>query len=124
MVKIVEDKNDIDELFKTYFNCIRGRYFTEALKAFESSDGYGYEYVCCSLASTYQSWEEGYFGKTGVKISIDFPAASTDTMAIITNGEFFDYLMEASKNFITEFPEKQNEVESCLENIKNKLNIE
>lgn len=119
MTKVVKEKNEVDELFKIYFSCIKGRYFTEALKAFQYSDGYGYEYVCCSLASTYQPSEEGYFGDSGVKISIDFPAASTDTIAIITNDEFYKYIVEESKKY----PDLSMEINTVLEGIRKRLNV-
>ncbi len=119
MVKQAKDKNDVDELFKIYFSCIKGRYFSEALKAFEIYDGYGHECVCCSLASTYQSWEEGYFGETGVKISIDYPAVSTDTIAIVTNEEFYKYIAEESKKY----PDLSMEINKALEGIRKRLNL-
>lgn len=103
---MVTGETEIKELIKGYFWYIKGRYFIEALKSFSIGEGYGQEYVCCTLPGDYQEWEEGYFGDSGVKISIDYPAIDEDMIAIISYKEFYIYLLEQGNKFIDEFPEK------------------
>ena len=120
--RVVTKKSEIDKLFKIYFSCIDGRYrFIQALKKFAKGEGYGQEYVCCIFASDYETLEEGYFGSTGVKVRVDYPAYNEDVIAIVSNEEFFEYLTNEYIKFINKFPDKKDEVNDYLEEIKNAL---
>lgn len=123
MAIVVKERNEIDELLKIYFGCMAGSYFIETLKAFIKYDGYGREYVCCSFHTTYEPWEEGYFGDSGVKISIDYPAYDKDVIAVISYEEFFRFLVSESHKFISEFSEKRNDVSRYLAEIKKRFNL-
>ena len=122
--RVVTKKSEIDKVFKIYFICIEGRYrFTQALKSFAKGEGYGQEYVCCIFANEFRTWEEEYFGSTGVQISIDYPAYDEDVVAIVSNEEFFEYLTNECIKFINEFPDKKDEVNDYLNKIKINLGI-
>lgn len=123
MARILTEKIEIKELFNVYFWYMKGRYFIEALKSFSIGEGYGQEYVCCTFPGDYQQWEEGYFGDSGVKISADYPAVDNDIIAIISNEEFFQYLIVEGNKFIKQFPEKIDEVNEYLIKIKERLGI-
>ena len=123
MTRIITEQAEIRELFKVYFWYMKGRYFTEALKSFSIGEGYGQEYVCCTFPGDYQQWEEGYFGDSGVKITADYPAVDNDVLAIISYEEFFGYLLEEADKFISEFSEKNCEVNEYLAKIKEIIGI-
>lgn len=124
MEKQIIEKSEINKLVEIYFGCIDTQlYFIQALEEFEKGGGYGQEYVCCTFPSDYETWEEGYFGDWGVKISINYPAYKEDVIAIISNEEFLKYLIDESIKFINKFPNRKKEVNEYLEQIKIRLGI-
>lgn len=118
-----EDVNKKEEIIKKYFISIGDSYFIDALKKFSIPRGFGIETVCCTFASDYDVWDEGYFGDTGVEFSIQNPAVSQDVFAIVNYMTFYKYLIEASDNYLLRHQEDKDNVESYLLKIKDKINV-
>jgi len=119
-MKKLTEKNEINNLVHSYFVHMQGRYFIEALKSFSKAEGYGMEAVCCTFPKDYETWEEGYFGETGVMFSQSFP---DESIAIVTNEEFYGYVSDAGDTFVNKFTERKEEILEYLVAIKKILNI-
>ncbi|GIP56092.1 MULTISPECIES: ribonuclease toxin immunity protein CdiI [Paenibacillus] len=117
------DKN-FDELtaMELYFLYLDEDKFIDALEDFSNKVGYGIsEFICCAFPPEYESWEEGYFGDTGVKFEVEPPAVDGIKYEIVSNTDFIDFLDNLTHQYLVSYPMEQSKVELLLNQIKTKL---
>ncbi|MBR2564853.1 MAG: hypothetical protein IKE29_09535 [Paenibacillus sp.] len=112
------------ELIDMYYRHLEGKYFLDALKKYCNGEGFGgSESVWCVFAGELDEWEEGYFGDTGVCYFFDYPAVEKDQTVILDYSSFYQYLKEASIDYLKRNPNVKDEVESRLVEIKQKFSV-
>ncbi|OKP83023.1 hypothetical protein A3842_00695 [Paenibacillus sp. P3E] len=112
------------ELLDMYYRHLEGKYFLDALKNYCNGNGFGgSESVWCVFAGELDEWEEGYFGDAGVCYFFDYPAVEEDQTLVLDYLTFYQYLNEASKDYLIRNPIVTDEVEARLMEIKQKFNI-
>lgn len=112
------------ELIDMYYRHLEGKYFLDALKKYCHGEGYGgSESVWCVFAGELDEWEEGYFGDMGVCYFFDYPAVEEDQTVVLDYSTFYQYLREASIDFLKRNPDVKDEVEDRLIEIKQKFNV-
>lgn len=58
----------------------------------------------CCFANEYKEWEEEYFGENGVAYYFDYPAVMSDCMIILSNKEFYEWILYFSKKYLKVYP--------------------
>lgn len=94
---------DFDNLnaMELYFLYLEENKFIDALKDFTKKKGYPVsEFICCGFPEEYESWEEGYFGNTGVKFEIEPPAVDEEKYLVVTKEEFVNFVSNLAKNYL------------------------
>ena len=77
----------------------------------------------CSFPGFYDEDEPEYFGKTGVALFIDYPAADADCMIFLTNEEYLTEVAKCSKTYLKKAPEDGEIVAELLEKLKEKFGL-
>ncbi|GFN33146.1 hypothetical protein PCURB6_34060 [Paenibacillus curdlanolyticus] len=105
-----------------YFLYLDEDKFVKALEGFSNLTGYGVsEFIGCAFPSEYESWEEGYFGDTGVKFEVEPPAVDETKYEIVPNENFFDLLEEMAHQYVVAVPLEKSKVEFLLNKIRTVL---
>ena len=112
-----------EKYIRLYFNYIGKSYFLDALENFRKKEGFGQEYVWCCFANEYEKWEEDYFGESGVAFYFEYPAVEEDCTIILSNEEFYKYLVDECKDYIKKYPKDEDVVHNYLSVIKKKLKL-
>ncbi|KPC72488.1 hypothetical protein ADL26_14100 [Thermoactinomyces vulgaris] len=122
-VVIIEDFEEKVDVMRFYYRAIGDGKFLQALNEFRLGQGFGIGPVCCTFAMDYEPWEEGYFGDSGVNFSIHPPLVEIEENAIVDYETFYQYLKEASDNYLARNPHDKDKVKACLQEIKHKFDI-
>ena len=77
----------------------------------------------CCFPGFYDEDEPEYFGKTGVALVIDYPAAEVDCMILLTNEEYFSEVSKWAEKYVEDTPEDAEEVAELLEKLKEKFGL-
>lgn len=116
-MRLSEEK---DKYLNYYFSNISsmGKLNIEALQCMAEMKGQGAEYISCSFDSDDEDYFEG-------KVTLFFwkPADDEDTMVIVDNSMFYDYLLRVCENHMVRYPNDTEKVNFCLSKIKNHLKI-
>ena len=78
----------------------------------------GSDFQRCSFPGFYDEDEPEYFGKTGVALFIDYPAADADCMIFLTNEEYLTEVAKWSKIYREKNPKDSECVETLLADIR------
>ena len=81
------------------------------------------DYQHCALPEFYDENEPGYFGKTGVMLLIDYPAAEVDSAIYLTNEEYFSEVSKWAEKYVEDTPEDAEKVAELLEKLKEKFGL-
>lgn len=119
----IKDNKKNVELVKYYYTIMGDEKFLTILDNYANGDGYGIENVWCVFADDYETWEEDYFGDTGIAYYFDYPAVEKDETVILDYEVFFKYLKEACVKYLERNPQNKKVVESYLARIKEKFNV-
>ncbi|WP_341281328.1 ribonuclease toxin immunity protein CdiI [Paenibacillus sp. FSL H8-0537] len=119
----VEDVQEKIMNMEAYYSTLGDGYFLDALNEFKQGKGFGIGYTSCYFAAECTPYDEEYFGDSGVNFTTTPPVTSVEVYAIVDNELFFDYLVKVARNYLSGHPQKIELVESCLAQIKEKLNL-
>lgn len=119
----VVDKQEKIENMKAYYSTLGDGYFLDALNEFKYEKGFGIGYTSCYFATECTPDDEEYFGDTGVNFTTTPPVTSMEVYAIVDYKLFFEYLVHVAQDYLLRYPQNTRLVESCLEQIKVRLEI-
>lgn len=97
--------------------------FLTVLNHYANGEDYGVENIWCVFADDYETWEDDYFGDTGIAYYFDYSAVEKDEIVILDYETFFKYLKEACVEYLECNPENKKEVEGYLIEIKKRFDI-
>ena len=81
------------------------------------------DFQACFFPGYFDEDEPEYFGKTGVALFIDYPAAEVDCMIFLTNEEYFFEVSKWAEKYVEDTPEDAEEVAELLEKLKEKFGL-
>jgi hypothetical protein len=122
-IKKIESFNEKSVFVEQYFRSIGDSLFIKSLDEFTKKNGFGREPFCNIFHSEYQSWEEEYFGDTGVKFVAYYPTLSVEEQAILSNSEFYELVSKAAERYVQQYPYNKALVSERLEKIKKILEL-
>lgn len=110
-----------------FFDYFEPGEFTEGLADLLDSQTVGwigspFNFVC--LSTDFLSDEEGYFGENKVRFEDNSYKKDENNLIEISNVEFFDVLVQKSKQYAKKYPNEKEEIEKLLPKIKKKLNLD
>ena len=76
------------------------------------------DFQACVFPGFYDEDEPEYFGKTGVMIFVDKPAAAVDSAVYPTNAEYFAEVSKWAPKYLEKSPEDAEEVAELLEKLR------
>ena len=119
----VTDEKKKRELLDYYYRVMED-WFVIRLEHYSKNEGYGDGgYMWCCFANDYEEWEEDYFGDSGVAYYFDPPAVEEEYTVILTNEEFYAYLVEKSELYLQKYGHRKELVEGYLKTIKENLKL-
>lgn len=119
----ITDKKIKQESMKRFFWFIGDGYFLDALHAYKKGEGFGIERIACLFHNEFQTWEEMYFGDSGI-MYIEEQDPFEDSLVFVMNyQEFYEYLQQTCIEYMIKFPHKKIEVENCLSEYKKNFDI-
>jgi hypothetical protein len=121
--KIFDDEKEKKDFMKFYFWFIGESYFINALNRFKDKTGFGIECVRILFHDDFDEWEEYRCKEDEVSLIKDYPAAEEDTMGYLSFKDFYNCLIDHSKEYIKKYPEQEEEVCKLLREIKESLDI-
>lgn len=122
-IKKFESFEEKSLFVEQYFRSIGDSLFIKALDEFSKKSGFGREPFCNIFHSEYQTWEEEYFGDTGVKFVAYYPTLNIEEQAILSNSEFYELVSKVAERFIQQYPENKRLVSKRLEEIRKVLEL-
>jgi hypothetical protein len=111
---------DFDNLnaMELYFLYLEENKFIDALTDFAKNKGYPIsEFICCGFPEEYESWEEGYFGKSGVKFEVEPPAVDDEKHLVVAKEDFVNFVSDLAKHYLLSNPNQQDEVCNLIKEI-------
>ncbi|WP_240342967.1 ribonuclease toxin immunity protein CdiI [Paenibacillus sp. ALJ109b] len=102
------------KMILSYYKVLGDDRFLTILDSYSKAEGYGVEAVWCVFAHEFKSWEEDYFGDTGVIYFFDYPIVPEEESVILDNEVFIKYLKEASAEYLTRHPNQLATVEDYI----------
>ncbi|TQR41457.1 ribonuclease toxin immunity protein CdiI [Paenibacillus popilliae] len=123
MEYIMQDPQEKIRNMDAYYSTLGDGYFLDALNEFKHCKGFGIGYTSCYFATECIPNDEEYFGDSGVNFTTTPPVTSVDVYAIVEYEMFFDYLVKVSQDFVSRHPQHIEKIESCLAQVKEKLNL-
>lgn len=122
-IKKMDSFSEKKVFVEQYFKSIGDQLFLDALDQFSRKSGFGREPFCNIFHNEYETWEEGYFGDTGVKFVAYYPAMNIEEQAILSNSEFYDLVDKAAELYLEKYPDKKAVVIELLGKIRNILEL-
>jgi hypothetical protein len=119
----VEDVQEKIKNMEAYYGTLGDGYFLEALNEFTKGKGFGIGYTSCYFATECTPNDEEYFGDSGVNFTTTPPVTSVEVYAIVDYEMFFEYLVKVAQEYLSRHSQNVAKVESCLAQIKEKLNL-
>ena len=117
-----QENEEAEELVRMFFYA--GIYdwtqwFPELLQKDKSAGCIGVsDFQFCVFPGFYDEDEPEYFGKTGVMIFVNEPAAAVDSAVYLTNAEYFAEVSKWAPKYLERFPEDAEEVAELLEKLR------
>lgn len=119
---VVDEQEKIEHM-EAYYSTLGDGYFLDALNEFKNRKGFGIGYTSCYFATECTPDDEEYFGDSGVNFTTTPPVTSVEVYAIVDNKLFFEYLVHVAQDYLLRYPQNIKTVESCLAQIKVRLEI-
>lgn len=102
-----------------YFLYLEEEKFISALKDFARNVGYPVsEFISCGFSAEYDSWEDGYFGETGIKFEVEPPAVDETKYEIVSYEKFVGFVGSLIKGYLDSYPSEHEQVKLLFDKIK------
>lgn len=117
-------KKELIDYFYDILIKLRPNIFLDVLQGYSNLQGHSVtEDMICYFANEIPKDEEDYFGDTGIEYCFFSPSVENDTIVVLSNSEFYEFLQEKVKLYIADNSVFEIEILELLSEIKQKLCI-